>query len=238
MEGRIQFNLLPDTKAVSVKSQKNRRLITSVAIMVTAVSVAVFLIMLLVVDVVQKKQLSDADKQLANYSNQLKSTENLDKILTVQNQLNTLTTLHRNKHLTSRIFDYLPQITPVNISLTNLSLDATANTIQIDGTADSQKTVNTYVDTLKFTKYILSSKDTPKTAFPSVVESSFGINAGKTSFSLNVSFDPVLFSNSNVDSNGVASAPSLIVPKLTTTRSVIDDPSNALFNGQSGVPAQ
>lgn len=233
MTPRAQFNLLPDIKQTGVKLQRTQRLIASTAIVIGLISATIFLLMLLTVYGLQKKQLSDADKNIATYNQKLASTESLGRILTVQNQLTTLSSLHQNKHAASRIFSYMPEVTPSNVNLNNLALDLTANTIQIDGTADSQKSVNTFVDTLKFTTYSLGS-DAGKTAFPSVVLSSFGIGEGQASFSVNISFDPVLFSNHTTDSSGNSVTPKLSVPKLTSTRSVIDNPANILFNGQGG----
>jgi hypothetical protein len=97
--------------------------------------------------------------------------------------------------------------------------------MQISGTADSQQATNTFIDTLKFTTYKVNDQDQAKSAFPSVVETSFGVSATGSSYGLTVQFDPILFSN---NLNG--KTPVLTVPKKTTTRSVMDNPAN-LFNG-------
>lgn len=233
---RAQFNLLPDTKLAAVKSSQSRNLLVSIALVVSAASAAVFLILLGITSIVQKKQLSNADKTIATATAKLQSMSGLDKIITVQNQLGTLVDLHKNKHISSRIFSYLPEVTPTQVSLGHLSMDFKSNVMQIDGTALDQKSVNVFIDTLKFTTYIVNSGDSPKSAFPSVVESSFSIGTKNVSYSLNVTFDPTLFSNNILDSQGHPKAPSLQVPKLTTTRSITDDPANNLFNGQNSAP--
>ena len=230
---RVQFNLLPDIKLATVKSNRSRSLAVSIALIISVASAAIFLILLGLTSVVQKKQLSDADKTIASATAKLQSMNGLDKMITVQNQLSTLVDLHKNKHISSRIFSYLPEVTPTQVSLGRLAMDFKANTMQIDGTALDQKSVNTFIDTLKFTTYIVNSGDSPKNAFPSVVESSFSIGTKNVSYSLNVTFDPALFSNNILDSQGHPKAPTLQVPKLTTTRSITDDPSNNLFNGQN-----
>ncbi len=230
---RVQFNLLPDAKLAAVKSGRSRSLLVTIAVFIAAISAAIFLVLLGITSVVQKKQLSDADKAIATQTAKLQSMNGLDKMITVQNQLTTLVDLHKNKHISSRVFSYLPQVTPTQVSLGRLAMDFKANTMQIDGTADSQKSVNTFIDTLKFTTYIVNSSDSPKSAFPSVVESSFSIGTKNVSYSLSVIFDPTLFSNNVLDSQGHTKAPSLQVPKLTTTRSITDDPANLLFNGQN-----
>lgn len=224
---KVQFNLLPDVKQRYVQAEKTKKTVMTTAVIVSAVSLLMFLIMAATVYLINKKQLSDANKDITRFSNQLKNIPNLGKILTVQDQLQALPKLHQSKHVSSRIFTYLPQVTPTDVNLGSLSLDFATNTILIEGTAASQKSINTFVDTLKFTTYKQGGQDTKKPAFPSVIESSFGLSGKNASYSLTITFDPVLFSNSG----GVE----LLVPAgLSTTRSVLDDPMNVLFNGQTG----
>jgi Tfp pilus assembly protein PilN len=228
---KVEFNLLPDLKMEVVKGQRSRRTIVSIAFLLSAAAMAVFLLLLLTVYVVQKKQLSDANKEVVTVNNQLKNIKGLDKILTVQNQLETLTGLHETKRLSSRLFAYLPQVTPTNVSIGNLTVDLTANTLQIGGTASSQHAVNTFIDTLKFTTYSDGSGGGDKNAFPVVVESSFSITGSTVNYVLDINYDPVLFANKQP-------APTLKVPTLTSTRSVVDNPSNQLFTGQAPKPAE
>jgi hypothetical protein len=144
--------------------------------------------------------------------------------------------LHSGKHEISRVYTYLPQVVPAHVCLSSVTLDLTSNKLRIEGDSDSQKTVNTFIDTLKFTKYSVDGADSGKYAFPSVVESQFSISSSSgdqtskcdgitanAKFGADVDFDAVLFSN--------AEQVSLNVPTgLVTTRSVLSDPSS-LFNG-------
>jgi Tfp pilus assembly protein PilN len=228
----VQFNLLPDVKLEYIKSQRSKNLVVSGALVLSIVAIAIFVLVLLTVEGVQKKQLNDSTKDIASANQQLENISNLSQILTVQNQLQTLTSLHHQKEISSRVFTYLPPVTPINAHISSLTLDFTKDVLTINGTADSQATVNTFADTLKFTTYQVGSQDSAHQAFPSVVESSFGISNGTVSYGLTVTFDPVLFSND------LSAVPKLTVPKLTTTRSVIEDPSNTLFNDQDGSDAK
>jgi len=234
---KLQFNLLPDVKQQYLKSERTKRTVITASFAAAALALFILLLMIVTVYIVNKKKLSDADKSISNYSNQLKAIPNLDKILTVQNQLQSVSTLHQNKHLVSRLYQYLPQVTPSNVCLGQANLDLTANSLLLQGTTDSLKSINTYIDTLKFTTYQLGGQETNKNAFPGVVETSFSLNSnavasgicnGKpaiASYGITITFDPVLFSNSQ--------PVELTVPAgLSTTRSVLDDPSNPLFNGQ------
>ncbi len=227
----IQFNLLPDVKLEYLKAQRRRGRVISICVLISIIAAGIFLFMLLTVNIVQKKQLSDANKSINEAKAKLSSIKNLDQVVTVQNQLQTLVGLHQNKHLSSRIFSYLPAITPTSVNISGISLDFGAGTMSIEGTADSQKTVNTFIDTLKFTTYTIGDSSS-KSAFPSVVESSFSIGQSSVGYTLNVHFDPILFNNNTLDSAGHVQTPALKVPSLTTTRSVVNAPSNLLFNGQ------
>ncbi|MEX1995191.1 MAG: PilN domain-containing protein, partial [Candidatus Saccharimonadales bacterium] len=229
----VQFNLLPDIKLQYVKSQQTRNRVISLSILVSGVALGIFLLLLIFTVIIQKKQLSDADKQIVATTAEIKSIDGIEKALTVQNQLTTLSGLHQNKHVSSRIFGYLSQLTPPNVSLGRLSMDFSTNTLVLEGTANSQSTVNTFIDTLKFTKYQIGSTDSFHQAFPSVVESSFSVIPPKVSYALTVQFDPKLFSNNLLSSAGVPQEPKLQVPNQVTTRSSVD-PANFPFNGQVG----
>lgn len=241
----VQFNLLPDVKLEFNRAQHAKRLVYTLAIITTSITLGLFIISFLTVDVLQKKLLDNAQKDITHYSNQLKSIPDLDKILTVQNQLNSLPDLHNKKHFVSRLFNYLPQITPTNAHIGKLDLDTGASTIQITGTADSVQTINQFVDTLKFTNYIIpnvSDKNgcdssggnwddnnhvCTKPAFINVILSQVNRNEKLASYTINAGFDSNLF----ITSNNVT----LQVPQEITTRSVINTPdTNSIFNGQTG----
>jgi len=220
----IQFNLLPDVKQEFLKAQRTKRTAVSIAVVVSLIALVFLLFMLVTVYVINKKQLRDADKDVKKYSDQLKAVPNLNKVLTVQNQLLSLPSLHADKHVVSKLYTYLPQVTPVTVHMSRLTLDLSTNTMEISGTSDSQKSINTFIDTLKFTTYKQDDKQTGNKAFPSVVEKSFGIDQKGASYSLTIQFDPILFSNQTKIEISVPAG-------LSTTRSFLNDPSNVLFDG-------
>jgi len=222
----IQFNLLPDIKQQYIKAERQKHLIVFISTVASIAAIALLIVLILIVDVWQKKSISDLNGDIKNNTSQLSSTQDLNKILTVQNQLNSLGPLHDKKAVAGRLFDYIATLTPANATISKLSVDYSKSTIQISGNADALSTVNTFVDTLKFTTYKASgSSVAPATnAFSQVVLSAFGKTNTATTYTINASFDPVIFSEtSNVD---------LTVPKITTTRSALDQPTD-LFK-QSG----
>ena len=229
----IQFNLLPDVKLKYINAQQTRTKISSIATLVTVASAALFVILLTGVYAVQKKQLADANTQISAATTQLQAVPNINKALTVQSQLASLATLHQNKTISSRLFGYLSQVTPVGASIGTLNVDFAKDQITISGTANSQATVNTFIDTLKFTQYKVGSASAV-TAFTSPVESGFSINANNVSYSLTVQFDPKLFANNLLDSQGAPQTPKLVVPSQYTTRAVLQNPSSVFSSTGSG----
>lgn len=206
----VQFNLLPDVKLAYIKGQKIRNTLISGAFLVTGASLAIFIIMLTTTYGIQKKQLGDATKKIVTSTKDLETIPNIDQVLTVNNQLKTLVDLHDSKHVSSRLFTYLSQVTPTNVSIGNLNIDFGANQVTINGTADSQAVVNAFADNLKLAKY-QAGDSSPLTAFPSVLESSFSINPSNVSYTLTVQFDPSLFTNNTKDAQGKHLAPVLNV---------------------------
>lgn len=212
----IQFNLLPDVKLEYLRAERTKRLVIGVSALVTIAALAL-LVGLLSVTALQRKHLSDLNKDIKAESTKIQGQSDLNKILTVQNQLKALTDLHGAKPAASRLSTYLSQITPTNADINNLSTDFTQHTMTITGTADALATVNQYVDTLKFTTY--STKDSDSTnAFPSVVLSSFGLSQHEVNYTISLSYDPPIFD--------ITQEVKLTVPKQVTTRSEIDRPTD------------
>ena len=193
----IQFNLLPDVKLEYVRAQRTKRLLTLVSIVVSLAGLAVLLLSIITVDVVQKKSLHDLNSDITKYSSQLKNVKDLDKILTVQNQLSTLATLHDQKPVASRLFSYITQVTPAQASLNKLTVDFTANTLVVGGSAPSLDVVSAYTDTLKATTYSIEGSNTKTPAFSDVVLSSFGRDDQGATFTITATFDQAIFDTKN-----------------------------------------
>jgi Tfp pilus assembly protein PilN len=219
----IQLNLLPDVKLEYIKAERSRRLVLSVSFLVAAVSV-VLLLLLLSVDGLQHKHLSDLSKDINSESSKLQNEPQIDKILTVQNQLNSLTDLRSQEPATSKLFDYLNETTPSNVNITDFSIDFTKQTATITGTSANLAYVNQYVDTLKYTTYTAGGNSSSKPAFSSIVLSSFSLNTSSqdatqaASYTITLSYDKTIFD--------VTQNVKLSVPSVTTTRLSVDQPTD------------
>jgi Tfp pilus assembly protein PilN len=195
----IQFNLLPDIKQAYIKSEHTKRLVVGVSVIVSVVALVVFVIMVSTVYVVQKKSISDLNNNIQTNSMALKDTANLTKILTVQSQLNSLSTLNSQSPAASRLFGFLSQLTPTQATISDLQISFTQGTVTINGNAPSLDVVNTYVDDLKYTSYTVGGQNGSTSAFSSVVLASFGFgSSGTATYSITFNFDPTLFNNADV----------------------------------------
>jgi len=219
----IQLNLLPDIKLDYIKAERTRRLLLTVSVLVTAAAVTI-LVLLLLVDLAQKKHLHDLNKDITSESQTLKQKPDISKILTIQNQLESLTSLHATKPEAALLFNnYLDHITPIKVAINNLQIDFTADAMTITGTADSLSTVNQYVDTLKFTTYTTADDpNSSQNAFSDVVLTSFGIDSGTgasgASYTINLSYAAPIF---DITKNATLSVPSKV-----TTRSELEQPGD------------
>lgn len=218
----VQFNLLPDIKIQYLKAKRQKHLIVLGSAAASMVALVVFVLLLSVVYGVQKKTIGDLNSDIKTASNKLEGTKDLDKILTVQNQLGALPAMHDKKLVSSRLYNYLSQLTPSDSSINKLNVDFTASTMDITGSAPNLTSVNTYVDSLKFTKYTTKEGGSQKQAFSNVVLFGFTRDNKTATYTINLKFDPVIFSGTEeVD---------LTVPQIISTRSEVDKPS-ALFQG-------
>jgi hypothetical protein len=213
----IQFNLLPDVKLEFIRARKMKRLVITVATIVAGATLTIMILLFLIVNVLQRQHLNNLSKDIAKDSKTLQSTPELDKILTIQNQLNHLTPLHEQKAAITRVKTYVSQVTPAQVTFSKLEVSFATNKITFTGAADSLRTVNQFVDTLKFTKYKVAGSEEQKDAFSDVVLSKFGRDIKGASFQVDLTNDPIIFNNT--------ADVQLVVPSIITTRSVIEKPS-------------
>lgn len=154
----IQLNLLPDVKLEYIKARQRKRMVFGTSIIISAFFLSILIALFVLVKFAQKEHITNLDKDIAAKTEELKSKEDLDKILTIQNQLNSLPALHNQKPVTSRLFDYLIQLTPAQATISDVTLDFADNSIIIEGNSDEISTINKFVDTLKFTGYVTSEE--------------------------------------------------------------------------------
>ncbi len=219
----IQFNLLPNVKVELIAAKRTKRIVVLVATLVVVGSLGLVAILATVVLVWQTTSLKNLDRDIKASANDLRSQADIDKVLTVQNQLSSIDDLHGQKPEVSRVFGYLAQTTPSKITVATIAVDFATPTIAITGQAPSLEEVNKYVDTLKFTTVSNSDKGSAVVsgtkAFSAVVLSSYSIDNLGASFSITLNYEPAIFASSETNIK-------LTVPQITSTRSETERPAD------------
>ncbi|MDZ7744371.1 MAG: hypothetical protein U5K77_01275 [Candidatus Saccharibacteria bacterium] len=233
----IQFNLLPDVKIEYIKTKRTKRVVILLSSLVGCSAFAILVLLFLYVNVVQRTHINNLDEDIAQSSQELQDIPELDKILTVQNQLFSLTDLHEEKPAANRLFEYISKVTPVEATISKFDIDFNLQTASISGSTvaidenSALSIVNEYVDSLKFSTYSIVSEEDDnepelnnETAFSQVVLSQFSVTEEGANYQITFTYDPIIFD----DRNDVT----LTVPQTVTTRSQIQRPVD-LFQPES-----
>jgi Tfp pilus assembly protein PilN len=215
----IQFNLLPAVKLEFVRARRNRRLALLVSTLVAGVSLLAMALLFANVQL-QAKYSRDLSQDISSESKTLEGVEDISGILTVQNQLNSLSELHASKPEAERVATYLKQVTPTTVTISSVKTDFETQTMSISGSAGTAAQVNSFIDTLKFTAFMTTENPDETKAFTEVVLMSVAPDSQEASvkFDLTLKFDLTIFSNQT--------EVKLVVPNKVTTRSQLDRPSD------------
>ena len=151
----IEINLLPNVKRELLKTRAMRNRVISISFLVGGASIVAVVVLALILgsqiaaEAVQSGVIKDRNDKLM-------AVEDLNKVVTIQNQLTKINEQHSRKKLNSRIFDVVTAVNPVapnNVSFSDIKVNPGSKTITLEGSA-----VNGYsaLETLK--KTILNTK--------------------------------------------------------------------------------
>ena len=231
----IQLNLLPDVKKEFLRAESARRKTIAVSILVTIIAVGLTVVFAIYVYAVQNVIIFAQTQDIKNKAQQLSGVKDIDKYLTIQNQLKELSSLHNDKNNYSRLLAFLPTLNPAppqNVTLTNLEVVSADTTINLKGTVADYGSLTTFKDTLANADYSYQSSSdgepvTGKLFKEVVIESaSYEKTANKSgvNFSIMLTYEPEVFKQANTNV-------SVTVPNKETTNSVTNSPQ-AIFGGQ------
>jgi hypothetical protein len=126
----IEINLIPDVKRELIRAQIQRNAIVSIAIIVAIGAGVIVVLMALYVYGAQAYMMKKANDDITSQYNKLTSVQDLDKMLTIQNQLKTVSSLNDKKYVNSRLYDILNVIVPSSphsIMLSSVSVGASSD---------------------------------------------------------------------------------------------------------------
>ena len=179
----IEINLIPDVKREYLKTRAMRNAVVSMSILIGVVVVAVAIVLGLVV-AGQLVTQSIQDNTIKAEGAKLTAVEDIDKMVSIQQQLAAINGQHESKSINSRLFDVLAAINPPapnNVTISNLRLNPEDKTISIEGSA-----ANGYVALEVFKKTIINTKVQSKSdGEDAKMPLASGIVAGDTSFGEN-----------------------------------------------------
>jgi hypothetical protein len=151
----IEINLIPDVKREFIHAQKMRNMAITISMLVGAASVGIVVVLGLLLGA-QAVHESFARGQVKDQFKALQSVDNIDNVLTIQNQLSKISSINSTKTMNSRLFDVLGAISPAapnDIKISSVKLDPTEKTLAIEGSA-----ANGFAATETFRKTILNTK--------------------------------------------------------------------------------
>lgn len=228
----IQLNLLPDIKIEFLKKQRSRVQVITGAIMLSLAAIGLTVFAALWVYGAQGLQKTLLTNSINTNVKKLQNTKDIDKYVTIQNQLASITALHDSKNNYSRLLDYLPTMN-TGVKLSGVNVDATTKTLTFDGSTDNYTTLLVFRDTLKGARlhYVdANNKPQETNLFTNVNIDSSGIGTNKDSTST------VTFKISTIYFDSAFSStiqkPTITVPKKETTPSAQGAPTAVFEGGQ------
>lgn len=176
----IEINLIPDVKQEFIRAQKMRNLAITVSILTGLAAVGILILLLLFLGA-QAIHEGIARGDIKKESQKLQAIENIDNVLTIQNQLSKISTINNGKTVDSRLFDVLAAVSPAapnDIKIASVQLNPVDKLLTIEGSA-----ANGYAATETLRKTILnttleSTVDGESTSVPLVND----VNIGETSY--------------------------------------------------------
>jgi hypothetical protein len=166
---------------------------------VSAISLGIVALLFSVVQIAQKQHISDLTEDIKASEKRIQSVEDIDKMLTVQNQLSLLPGLHEGKPESSRLFDYIKFLSPERVKVAALEFDAVNNTILMQGSSDSIATVNKFVDNIKAARYsveVAEGEEPGELAVPfTQVSTELSSDNSLASFKIQMNYDSTIFNN-------------------------------------------
>ena len=122
----IEINLIPDVKQELLRAQAQRNIVISASIVLAIAAVVIVILVASYVFGAQKFMMDSANKTIDKEYATLSSVEDLDRLLTIQNQLDKVSQLNANKNVGSRLYGMLNVIVPSdphNITISSVSVD-------------------------------------------------------------------------------------------------------------------
>lgn len=234
----IEINLVPDVKQELIHAQRVRLSVISLAIVASIVAVGA-LALLGGIYGVESFRSHLLDNSIRDNSKKLSRVSDIDKTLTIQNQLAQIGPIHDSSHVTSRIFGVLVPIsaqnTPNQIQYTNVTVDVAASTVTVQAQTPQYGGLDAFRKTLAATKFKYSSDGSDEQSVPlasdiSVTQQTLGQSSEGTpavTFTLTFTYPTELLSPTSKNAQ-------IVTPSATNATDSYQGIPTSLFTERTG----
>lgn len=136
----IEINLIPDVKQELLRAQRTRSAVISISIFTSFIALGVVVLLLGYMYGVQWARGAYLDTQITDKGKELTKVDDLSQILTIQNQLATITKLNDSKNMSSRIFEVISAVTPPESNAVSFSQITVTPTVKSSKTSKTTST--------------------------------------------------------------------------------------------------
>ncbi len=158
----IELNLLPDVKQELIKAQRVRNTVVSMSILLSIGATVIVVLLASFVFGAQPLIKASNKKTIETTHADLLKKPDIAKAVTVQNQLATLSDQHKQKNITSRVFDALQAISPTGdnaITYRSVKVDTVEKKITIEAeAANGYKALEAFKKTILATKFVYKNE--------------------------------------------------------------------------------
>ena len=147
----IEINLVPDVKQELIRAQRMRATVISSSIIASIVAAGVVVALLVYVFGVQAVRSKLVGDEITKQYQTLSQVPDLNKTLTIQKQLATISTLNQSKKIDSRIFDVVAAVVPPapnEVKLSQITVNAADSIITLQGQTRAYDSMEVFKKTL------------------------------------------------------------------------------------------
>lgn len=144
----IRLNLLPDVQHQTLDARKTEHTIVRAAQVTTGVAAGVAFLLLLWVYGVQALQAKILNDSIDGHYQKLRAVKDIDTYATIQQQLAALPALHKDKNLTSRLYDFLPTLNS-GVVLKKVTFNSSDRSLKFEGEVPDYRRLVIFRDTLR-----------------------------------------------------------------------------------------
>lgn len=237
----IEINLVPDVKQELIHAQRVRLSVITISIIAGIAAIAIVIVLALLLGV-QGARGFILDRSIDTNSKKLSNVSDINKTLTIQNQLDKISSIHESSHVDSRIFNVLTSLAKSGgsgdtaIQYTNVVVDTDGGTVTVQAQTPTFNGLDAFKKTLAATNFQYTSagssdkQTTPLASNISLTSQSQALDAsGKhvVSFILDFTYAPELLSPQSKNAQ-------VILPTSTNATDSYEGIPASLFTEKAG----